>query len=46
MNLLQFTHILMVKRDELLVLVDARGGNGFGEDGGVARDCVSVSTVV
>jgi hypothetical protein len=42
-NLLQLAHILVVKRDELLVLVDAGRGYGFGEDGGVARDWVIVS---
>jgi hypothetical protein len=42
-NLLQLAHILVVKRDELLILINTRGGYGFGEDGGVARNCVTVS---
>jgi len=39
-NLLQLLHILVVKGDELLVLVDAGWGYGFCEDGGVAGDFV------
>jgi hypothetical protein len=37
---LELLDILCVEGDELAVLVDARGGYGFGEDGGVACDCM------
>jgi len=37
-NLLQLLHVLVIKGDELLVLVDAGWGYGLCEDGGVAGD--------
>jgi guanyl-specific ribonuclease Sa len=36
---LELLDVLCVEGDKLAVLVDAGGGYGFGEDGGVACDC-------
>lgn len=37
---LELLDVLCVEGNELAVFVDAGGGYGFGEDGGVACDCV------
>ena len=45
-NRLEFLHILGIELNQLAVLIDARGRNGFSEDGRASGDCrISVSEV-
>jgi len=45
-DLLQLLHVFTIEGDELLVLVDARWGDGLCEDRGVASDFTRLETAL